>query len=53
LEQKLLEISMLDEQREPIVDTLVNAICAHKEELKRDATAVDLKLWSLIENIDE
>jgi hypothetical protein len=52
LEQKLLEISLLDEDREPIVDTLVNAISAHKEELKREATGVDLKLWSLIENID-
>ena len=53
LEQKLLEISLLDEDREPIVDTLVNAISVHKEDLKREATAVDLKLWSLIENIDE
>ena len=54
LEQKLLEVSLTHEQREPIVDVLINALEAHKKEVSRERTAVptDLRLWSLIEKLD-
>jgi hypothetical protein len=54
LEQKLLEVSLKHDQREPIVDVLINAIESHKKELSRERTVAptDLRLWSLIEKLD-
>ena len=54
LEQKLLEVSMTNEQREPIVDVLINAIEVHKKQSSktRTVTPTDIQLWSLIEKLD-
>ena len=54
LEQRLLEISLEDEGREPIVDTLVSAIRQHKSEVadSRDVSPIDLRLWSLLDTVD-
>lgn len=53
LEQKLLEISLTEDDRDPIIDTLVEAIVSHKDELgnKRVATTADQRLWSLVDNL--
>jgi len=54
LEQKLLEVSLNDDEREPIVDVLINAIEAHKTELlkERTSTPTDTRLWTIIEKLD-
>jgi hypothetical protein len=54
LEQKLLEITLDDKDHEPIVDKLVEAIRSHKDGISdsRETTATDMKLWSLLDTVD-
>lgn len=55
LEQKLLEVAFLDDDRDPAVELLSQAILEHREDLigRREATQIDMKLWSLIEKMEQ